>query len=282
METAAAAALQILDQLGEGDQVALLPTCGPPLPEAGKLDRTQDSVRQVLGQCRVSYERADLGLKLRQARELLAKSEAPNKQIYVLSDMQRVSWEERGEGRGAGDEGRNPKSEIRNPKSLIPNPQSPIPVILVDCDRAPKPNVAVQAVDIEAAIPMAGLPMKATVTLLNTSSVAQQRVVELLIDGVSQASSPELNLPPLGRVKHEFTFTVKQGGLHRGEVRLVGEDGSKYDDRRFFTVEVDQDIPVAVVKARRHEIPYLDDAYYLERALRPGRAERGRHPRRRH
>ena len=44
LETAAAAALQILDQLGEGDQVALLPTCGPPLPEAGKLDRTQDSV----------------------------------------------------------------------------------------------------------------------------------------------------------------------------------------------------------------------------------------------
>ena len=46
----------------------------------------------MLGQCRVSYERADLALKLRQARELLAKSEAPNKQIYVLTDMQRVSW----------------------------------------------------------------------------------------------------------------------------------------------------------------------------------------------
>ena len=98
-------------------------------------------------------------------------------------------------------------------------------------------------------------------------------MVELLIDGVSQASSPELNLPPLGRVGHEFTFTVKQGGLNRGEARLVGEDGSKYDNRRFFTVEVNQDIPVAVVKARQHEIPYLDNAYYLERAPRPGRAE---------
>ena len=85
-----------------------------------------------------------------------------------------------------------------NPKSPIPNPQSLIPVVFVDCDRAPKPNVAVQAVDVEAAIPMAGVPMKATVTLLNTSAVAQQRVVELLIDGASQSSSPELNLPPSG------------------------------------------------------------------------------------
>ncbi len=132
-----------------------------------------------------------------------------------------------------------------------------------------------QGIDIAAAVPVTGLPMKATATLLNTSTVAQQRVAELLIDGVRQSSSPELNLPPLGRVKHEFGFTLSRGGLHRGEVRLVGDDGSKYDDRRFFTLDVDQGIPVAIVKARRHEIPYLDDAYYLEKALASGRGRRG-------
>ncbi len=104
-ETATAAATQILDQLGEGDRVALLPTCGPSFPDAGRLARTQDSVRQMLGQCRVSYEQADLTLKLQQARELLAKSDAPNKQIYILTDMQRVSWDGGGrkaEGGGLG------------------------------------------------------------------------------------------------------------------------------------------------------------------------------------
>ena len=63
LETAAAAAMQILDQMGEGDQVAILPTCGLALPGAGRLDRTQDSVRETLGQCGVSYERAELGLE---------------------------------------------------------------------------------------------------------------------------------------------------------------------------------------------------------------------------
>ncbi len=260
-ETAVAAATQILDQLADGDQVAVLPCCGPPLADAGRLQRTQDAVRQILRQCRVSYERANLSLRLQQARELLAKSDAPNKQIYILTDMQRTSWEKAEAGR--------PKGE-GTPPSAFPLSPSQIPIILIDCNRAPKPNVAVEAVDLEAAIPLAGLPVKAAVTLRNTATVAQARMVELLVDGVKEASSPELTLPPLGRAKHEFAFTLKQGGLHRGLVRLVGEDGSKYDDRRFFAVEAGEGVPVAVVKPERHEIPYLDDGYYLERALAAG------------
>ena len=50
----------------------------------------------------------------------------------------------------------------------------------------------------------------------------------------------------------------------------MGEDGSALDDRRFFTIEVDQGIPVAIVKPRKHEIPYLEDSFYLEQALSPG------------
>ena len=304
LDTALAAATQILDQLVEGDQAAMLVTCGPAFPESDKLDRTQDNVRRILGQCRVSYERADLDAKVKQARVMLADSETPNKQIYVLSDMQRVSWEpgqgdgtrdvrtplesrmDAGESNGQGPhpnplpKGEETESAPTNPESRTPSPElrasSPepqIPIILVDCNRKPKPNVAVEGIDVEAAVAVVGLPVKATVTLLNASMVARQPRVELLIDGVKQSGSPELNVPPEGRVKHDFLFTFESGGLHRGEVRLVGEDGSKYDDRRFFTIEVDQAISVAIVRTGRHEIPYLDDAYYLERALAPDRAE---------
>jgi hypothetical protein len=285
-ETATAAATQILDQLVDGDQVALLPTCGPAFSDAGKLVRRQASVRQVLAECRVSYERANLPQRLQQARDLLAKSEAPNKYIYVISDMQRASWEEgekqKPERGGAKDTGLGTSvpSAMPNKKDQSPNLQiskSPnsLPIIFINCNRSPKPNVAVQQVATEAAIPVTGLPIKATATLLNTSTVPQQRTVELLIDGARHSASPEVSLPPLGRAKHEFTFTLARGGLHRGEMRLVGEDGSRYDDRRFFALQIDQGIPVAIVKSRRHEIPYLDDAYYLERALATGQTGSG-------
>ena len=81
-------------------------------------------------------------------------------------------------------------------------------------------------------------------------------------------------MPSLGRGKYEFVFALGRGGIHHGEFRLVGDDGSKFDDRRFFTMEIDQEIPVALVRAKQEEIPYLDDAYYLQRAFSSGKAGR--------
>lgn len=290
LDTAVRAATQILDELVFGDEVVLLTPCGPAFPDQDKLDRTQDRVRQILDHCRVSYQRADLALKVQQARKILSESDAPNKQIFVITDMQELCWEgegakgegrrEKGEGRRAKGEGESVgagarSGEIQNPKSKIQNllPEGEggkIPVILVDCNRTPKLNVAVQKVEVQAAVPVVGLPMKVGVELFNTSPKAQQRHVELLLDGAKEQDSPELSIAPEGRARHEFTFQFQRGGLHRGEVRLVGEDGSKFDDRRFFAIEVDQGIPVAIVKPKRHEIPYLEDTFYVEQALAPG------------
>jgi hypothetical protein len=147
-----------------------------------------------------------------------------------------------------------------------------IPVIVVDCNRNPQPNCGIQGIDLEAAVPVAGLPVKAATEVLNASSVSQQRSVKLFIDEAEEATSPVLNIGPEGRATHTFMFSFKRGGLHRGEVRLVGDDGSKLDDRRFFTMEVDQGIPVAVVSSQRHEIRYLNDTFYVEQVLSPARA----------
>jgi hypothetical protein len=280
--TALHAAEQIMDELREGDQVALLLTGGPTPAEEGKLYSTQEKVRQILAQwvnapsktSGVSYERADLAGKLQQARSLLAKSDATNKQIYILSDLQKLSWENSGtSGRSAA--AGTPEAGNRlatTGTAATPEAEESIPVIFVDCHRAPKPNVAVGDVSLSTAVPVAGLPIRATVELLNASAVLQQPRLELYIDGNKEETSPELNLPPGARLTHDFTFTPTRSGLHRGEVRLAGDDGSKLDDRRFFVVEVDQGIPVAVVKPQRHEIPYLEDTFYVERALAPGKS----------
>ena len=308
-ELAVGAASQILDELGPSDQVALLLTGGPPHPELGQLDSTQERIRQVLPQCRVSYEGADLGARIREARRLLAESDAPNKQIYVLTDMQARSWDglkqETGDGGlsqflrskngtvpfadsqsatspAGADTGSSPGKE--NPRegdspifAAQKSGQSPavgadIPVMVVDCGGEPLPNVAVEGVEVKAPVPVAGLPIAIGADLWNTSEHPQQRMVELVIDGQKEQSSPLLSLPPRGRIKHDFAFTFHRSGLHQGEVRLVGQDGSKLDDLRFFSLELDQGIPVAIVKPRRHEIPCLEETFYIERAFAPAKA----------
>ncbi|MCC6125007.1 MAG: BatA domain-containing protein [Pirellulales bacterium] len=257
-DAAAAAVAEIVDELRDGDQMAFLATGGPDFPGLGRLDRTKQSIREILPLCKVSYERADLEAKISQARRILAEAKTPNKQIYVVTDMQKACWEEGGGGRGAGGEGTDE-----------------IPIIFVDCRRKPKPNVAVQSVAVSTIAPVAGVPIAVDAEFYNASTVSWPCVAELYIDGAKEAVGPTLNLPPDGRAKHDFTFTCKTGGLRRGEIRLAGEDGSKFDDRRFFTLDVDRAIPVAIVKSRRQEIPYLDDSYYLERALSAGRSAPG-------
>ncbi len=279
-DTALRACEQILGELRDGDLIGLFVPCGPALPEQDKLDRTREKASQILSQVKVSYEKANLGVKLLEARSLLAKSNAPNKQIYLISDMQALSFDAlktlgessrgaAGEGTGGGassDAGAGGGNGLSDKEQGLD-----IPIIVVDVHRAPKPNAAVQNVSIETTVPVAGLPVKAGVEVFNASSAAVSRVVELYLDGNKEAVSPELKIEPGGRAAHEFTFRFERGGLHKGEVRLAGEDGSKLDDRRWFSMEVDQGIPVAVVKPRRHEISYLEDSFYLEQALTPAR-----------
>jgi hypothetical protein len=309
-DTATAAVAQILDELHDGDQMVFFLTGGPDFPGLGKLDRTKQSIREILPQCKVSYQGADLGAKITRARAILAQAQTPNKQIYVLTDMQKACWEVNNiSSRPLGDKqnttsarplGERPgvRAEVsqnvnfsatQDAEASPKNASTPerrnesenrdgtdaIPIIFVDCGRKPKPNIAVQSVKVNTTTPVADVPITATVELFNASAVSWPCVVELDIDGVKEAASPTLTIPSEGRTKQSFTFTCKSGGLHRGEVHLTGDDGSKFDDHRYFTLEVDQAIHVAIVKSQRQEIPYLDDSYYLEKALAADRSGGG-------
>jgi hypothetical protein len=294
LATAKAAAIQILKELKDGDQVVLFTAGGPAFSGLGALQHTQEQILQILPLCQVSYEKADLAPLLYRARQLLALSKAANQYIYIITDMQKVSWEESGEekpvilsgaknlsGEESDHEESGHASEIlRSAQDDLPTSRqdskvkppadqqaAKIPVVIVNCNRNPKPDVALTDFDVRAAIPVAGLPASASVQLLNASTEPQSAVVELYVDGALRQSSPALQIPPGERLNYVFTLTFKRGGLHRCEARLAGEDGSKFDDRRFAALEVNQGIPVALVQDRQHEIPYLDDAYYLEKAL---------------
>jgi hypothetical protein len=286
-ETARGAVNQILQELGPDDQAALWLTGGPPFDEQGHLDTSRDALLRMFNQCSVSNERADLAMRIEEARKALAASTAPNKVIYVITDVPKHGWEGLGTGDGGlgtGDEGSGfrvqgsepgASSPAPAPRSLAPSPPSPIPIVIVDCAREPEPNVAVQNVALESAVPVAGVPVKATVELFNAAPSPQQRLLELYVDDQKKATSPVIAIPPEAKSTHAFQFSFERGGLHRCEARLVGQDGSPLDDRWFFSMEVDQGIPVAIVTPKRHEIPYLDDSFYVQQALMPARSGNG-------
>lgn len=259
-EAALGAVQQILREIPEGNAVGLLLTSGPPFPEAGKLHRFHAPILEILNQCAPTAEGADLGLRLRQARQLLAGSDAPNKDIFIVTDQQAASWK-------TALAEKTPAEELDDNERKA----SEIPLTIVDCHRTPQSNQAVREVKVEAPVPVVGLQGKALVKVYNAFSAEQSRLVELYVDDAKVGTSPALAIPADGEITYAFALPFQRGGILRGEVRLVGEDGAPFDDRCFFTLEVNQNIPIALVGPQRHDIPYLDDTFYLEHALAPRR-----------
>ncbi|MFI5459323.1 MAG: BatA domain-containing protein [Isosphaerales bacterium] len=255
-ETARRAAEQVLASHREGDPIALLFTGGPPDPVEGRLHHSHEAVRQRLAQAKPSYERADLAARLREARKLVDQADTAAREIYVITDNQALAWE----GLKAAKEN---DSEANAPK------RGEAPVVVVNVRRDPMLNVALQDVRLQSPAPATGVPVRVSAEVLNASPVPQQKHLELFLDGARQGVSPTLTLPAGGTVRYEFRVVPERGGVHKGEVRLAEDDASPLDNRLYFAVTVDQQVPVAVIKPRRQEVPYAEDSFYLERALAP-------------
>ena len=280
IDTAMAAAERILDELGSGDRVAILVPCGAAFPENGQLYTSQQQVRRVLQQVKVTYERADLNAAVEQARHLLATADTPSKLIFVISDQQQVSWQAVAADRTIPISENQDASSTEETAPTTPVPAMPqeeaeaalkkIPIIFVNCFDAPKPNVALVRLDMRNVLPIAQVPIPMAVRLKNESTLEQTRRIEVYVDGVRTYGSTDIVLPSNEEMRHDFTIVFDRGGLHKGEVRLVGTDGNKYDDKLFFAFEVDQGIPVALVKGSTHEVPFLEDTFYMRSALSTG------------
>ncbi|MDD3469873.1 MAG: BatA and WFA domain-containing protein [Thermoguttaceae bacterium] len=144
-----------------------------------------------------------------------------------------------------------------------------IPVFVIGVTGSSKANVAIRNVRWRQAAPLPNLPVELTVQLAETSGVAQDRCVELWLDGRREQTSPSLPLDAYGTTEWTLSTTFAKGGLHRLELRLSGEDGEKLDDSRFLTFRIAENIPVGILATPPHEIAALDTVFYLERALRP-------------
>ena len=280
LETAVATAEKILDELGGGDNIAVIIPCGPAFPENGQLLTNQDKIRKSLREAKVSYEKANLAVAVHQARSLLVKAQTPSKLIFVISDQQVVSWQGLAAAPSPGEETavlapeepgyRLNEVEPSDLTSAEREAMMQIPVILVNCNQMPKPNVGLVRLDMRNVIPIAQVPVPMAALLKNTSSLEQTRRFDVFVDGVKQYVGPDIKLEPNGESLHPFTIIFDRGGLHKGEVRLDGTDGCPQDDKLYFAMEVDQGIPVALVKPMSHEIPFLEETFYIERALSTG------------
>lgn len=216
--------------------------------EAEVLVRSSEGSREVLAALetlRPGEGTTDLASGLRAAREVLASSSLPAKEVMLISDFQRPGW-------SAGGDVEMPEGTRLRPVSVAADPPS---------------NVSVAVAAIEHPPGLDGGPARIVVAarVARQGEGATEIPVRLQIeDRVVQEVTVRLAGGDAGRVRFD-PVEVAEGGV-RGSVR-VPADALPGDDVFRFTVSPGQALSVLVLQNPRGE---PNDSLFLERALRIG------------
>lgn len=235
-------ASDLLEFFDRKDEIHLLTASDP----GGNLTPTgpagPDRLRELLREVECSNRPTDLTSPLRQAAAILSESTNPNREIYVISDMQKTGWAGLTEDLELGDQGENGKQETG------------IKVMAVDLATS-ETNACVKEVGFRIPAGSDDLEMEAGFQGFNQTD-PQSRIVEIFLRG-GLMERAVFTPGDLAREKEAFRIPAFEGFLW-GEVAMA-EDALPIDDRRFFALP-----------SRRRSVGIVGDGYYVATALSPG------------
>jgi len=241
---ATAACVEILDGLSGQDNVILAPfqTTDPNPPSA-----TSDlpKLRKQIAESQCGWGTATLSPSLGSALAVLAESQNQRKEIYILTDMQKLLW--------------TPAlAQIKLPEQT--------PVFLVDAGADTTQNLAIIKADFGLKIAVRKAVSNLYCQMKNTGVRSMIRNLAFVVREEKTAEQ-EIKLPAGGDQTVVFSHIFEDVGSYDGYVELE-PDGLLADNRRYFTVQVHDKVPVLLVNGAPSVIPYRDGVFYLNLALK--------------
>ncbi|MFW6189249.1 MAG: BatA domain-containing protein [Planctomycetota bacterium] len=239
------ALLAVLDGLRRGDAAALLR-----FPHAGSseaaLSTDLERLREQVRRAEPGWGAASAAPALRRARELLEGTNLPRRELYLVSDFQGRSW------RPALEEFRDAFSDL--------------PVHLVDTGGPAERNLALTETRLGFNLQAVGAASEVFCTVRNTGSANASAEVSLLVDGRKVAGS-RARVAAGGVRTVPFRHAFRRTGRVGAEVR-VEADQLEADDARYFVASVEEKVPVLLVNGDPSGVPYRNETFFLEQALR--------------
>jgi hypothetical protein len=227
--------LDLLDYLDRSDEVFLLTGSAFSGGITDVRKSEPDRLRERIAGLAVSNLKTDIAGPFARAVTILEESENPNKEIYLVSDMQKLGWDSLEDSLGG---------EV-----------SDVKVMIVDVGEEDA-NACVR--DILFRIPAGSDDLEADITFERfNSDDSQGRVAEVYLrDGLFDRAV----FSPGDFSRETETFRIPAfGGFVWGRVAMA-EDKLELDDTRYFAVP-----------SRRRAIGIVGDDFYLRTALSPGR-----------
>jgi len=250
------AAFAILRELHSEDEAAAIFTSGPERRLEPKFTRDIQEVHNTINRSKVSAEGGNAMLAVREAQDLLAKRATALKEIYVLTDLQRRAWETA-----------RTKWDERPEGALEREARSKVPVIVFDAGRAGAKNLAVRAIRVSGHAFVSGTPVTVDADIVNPTPEPVGTMVSLVVGGIVKGRR-KMDLDPNTTATASFAYELPKSGVANVQVRLA-DDALAVDNERDFKLEVKEKIRVLIVQDAQSAVDFLDQSYFLERALDP-------------
>lgn len=203
-----------------------------------------------------------LNIALGLAYRAVAESDLPRHEVYVLTDLERTSWD-----LSRPVEGQDATRKVKGGVStyvLRLSPKEVHDIAVVEAQ--PSTNLATQ-----------GEPIEVKARLRSSGPAKKGLVVSFYLDKDEKGNHVKrdqktVDIPANGEVDFSFTSNALSVGLHQGEVRVQANDPMEFDDHRFFSFVVQPALKVLVITEARkgYPEPWIDSEYVLN-ALDPAK-----------
>jgi hypothetical protein len=244
----------VLQEFRAQDHGVLLPLVSTDAsPQALSGDRA--ALTQQVRALAMTLQPGGFVLPFQRAYAILKTSEAPKKEIIVITDHTRSPW--------VGVE----------PATLkVIDPQVRVTVIAVGPTGAVS-NATVREVRLEQPTVIAGVRTKLIASVVNFGGADRKQVpVRLVVDGKTREQRL-VDLPQRAVTDVAFDISFDQAGYREGSITL-GSDNLPVDDVFSFSVSVRRGLRVLLVDGDPRTTLVASETFYLMNALNPERAAR--------
>ena len=230
-----------------GNQKTLL---GPRTP--ANLDQARDIVQRL----DITHLATDLAHGVIEAKSVLTHGQAPNKEFYLFSDMQKLGFEQ----------------QAGTLKKILGEIKNMSVVHVVRCGTQPVKNVAIVGITPQSGVPRPSERVGFAVLVRNSGADPLENLtVSLAVDG----DEKNADTAKIAKIKpgetHAVTLTgkLKKAGLHVLTAK-VGPDDLEADNRFDQVIQVREQVNILVVDGSHNERdPAKSSSFFLMHALLP-------------
>ncbi len=254
LEAAKAQALTVLDSLKPGDEAAVFAVADRADPLVAQPTQDRGVAQRAVGGLQPGLGSTDLSTGLIAAREVLAASTKPVRELYLFTDSQASGW--RFDPQAVFDAGWK---------------KADVSLVVVRPDDTAAINAALARVRITTPLATVGARVTGAATVENHSAAPLHDLLTVNFLARDVVNLP-VDVPPHGTQDVAFDFQVPAavpGKTARGVAKLQG-DNLPMDDQFFFSVPIHQLPRVAVFEGSSVGPDRVHSGYYLRRALAAG------------